>query len=91
MPNIKRSISVTDQQHDWIKAKVEAGQFGNESEVYRTLIRKAQDEENKLAALRARLDEGEADIEAGRYTALNSDTDVDALFDGIRKSRETAQ
>ncbi len=88
MPNIKRSISVTDQQHDWIKAQVEAGQFGNESEVYRNLIRKAQDEEAKLIELRAMLDEGEADIAAGRYTEISSKKNIGQFFDGIRAARQ---
>lgn len=39
---IKKSISVTDQQNDWIKAQIETGHYGNDSEVIRELIRERQ-------------------------------------------------
>ena len=39
---IKKSISVTSQQDSWIKAQIEIGHFGNESEVVRELIRERQ-------------------------------------------------
>ena len=33
MGMVKKSISVTDQQAGWIKAQIETGNYGNESEV----------------------------------------------------------
>ncbi len=39
---VRKSISVTSQQNDWIKAQMEAGHYGNESEVLRELIRERQ-------------------------------------------------
>ncbi|MFV1985156.1 MAG: type II toxin-antitoxin system ParD family antitoxin [Thiohalomonadales bacterium] len=39
---IKKSISVTDHQNDWIKTQIKTGHFGNESEVIRELIRERQ-------------------------------------------------
>jgi len=39
---IKKSISVTEQQNDWIKAQIETGHYGNDSEVIRELIRERQ-------------------------------------------------
>ena len=59
MPMIKKSISVTDQQNDWIKAQIKTGHFGNESEVVRELIRERQikEQENpaQIQAIRAKL------------------------------------
>ena len=63
MTMVKKSISVTDQQDSWIKAQVETGHFGNESEVVRDLIRERQMHEQEtpeeIAAIRAALIEGE--------------------------------
>ena len=42
MAMIKKSITVTDQQDSWIKAQIEKGRYGNESEVVRELIRERQ-------------------------------------------------
>ena len=39
MSMIKKSISVTDQQDQWIKAQIAKGLYGNDSEVIRDLIR----------------------------------------------------
>jgi antitoxin ParD1/3/4 len=63
MVMVKKSISVTDQQDGWIKAQIETGRFGNESEVVRELIRERQIREQEtpaeIAAIRAALIEGE--------------------------------
>ncbi len=60
---VKKSISVTDQQDGWIKAQIESGHFGNESEVIRELIRERQTREQEtpaeIEAIRAALIEGE--------------------------------
>lgn len=59
MTMIKKSITVTDQQDSWIKAQIEMGHYGNESEVVRELIRERQLREHeattKVEAIRARL------------------------------------
>lgn len=63
MGMVKKSISVTHQQDGWIKAQIESGHFGNESEVVRELIRERQLREQEtvgeIAAIRAALVEGE--------------------------------
>jgi len=63
MAMVKKSISVTDKQAGWIKAQIETGLFGNESEVVRELIRERQIREQEtpeeIAAIRAALVEGE--------------------------------
>jgi antitoxin ParD1/3/4 len=50
MALVKKSISVTDQQSDWIAEQVATGHYGNESEVIRELIRERQIRENETAA-----------------------------------------
>ena len=63
MAMVKKSISVTDRQDDWIKAQIASGHFGNESEVVRELIRERQIREEKtpeeIEAIRAALIKGE--------------------------------
>ena len=63
MAMVKKSISVTSQQDNWIKAQLETGHFGNESEVIRELIRERQTEEQEtpaeIEAIRKALIEGE--------------------------------
>ena len=63
MGMVKKSISVTDQQDSWVKAQIEAGHFGNASEVIRELIRERQTREQEtpaeIEAIRAALIEGE--------------------------------
>lgn len=63
MAVVKKSISVTDQQNDWIKAQIKSGHYGNESEVVRDLIRerqmREQDTAAEIKAIRAKLKEAE--------------------------------
>jgi len=63
MPMVKKSITVTDKQNDWIKAQIASGHFGNESEVFRDLIRERQMQQQEtpaeIAAIRAALIVGE--------------------------------
>ncbi|MDA0691086.1 MAG: type II toxin-antitoxin system ParD family antitoxin [Nitrospinae bacterium] len=63
MPMVKKSISITNQQDSWIKAQIESGHFGNESEVVRELIRERQIREQEtpaeIEAIRKALIEGE--------------------------------
>jgi len=63
MAMVKKSISVTDQQDRWIKAQIQSGHFGNESEVLRELIHERQIREQEtqtdIEAIRSALIEGE--------------------------------
>ncbi len=59
MSMVKKSISVTDQQDSWIKAQVETGHYGNESEVIRDLIRERVTRDAEILAIRAALIERE--------------------------------
>ena len=59
MGMVKKSISVTDQQADWIKAQIATGNYGNESEVFRDLIRDRISRDAEITALRAALIDGE--------------------------------
>ena len=59
MSMVKKSISITDQQEKWIKAQILSGNYGNESEVVRDLIRKEQMQNSRIKAISDALIEGE--------------------------------
>ena len=59
MGMIKKTITVTDQQDAWIKSRIASGQYGNDSEFIRDLIRKEQVRLDEIEAIRAALIIGE--------------------------------
>ncbi len=59
MSMVKKSITVTNQQDEWIKSRIATGHYGSDSEVVRDLIRREQTRNDALEALRAALIEGE--------------------------------
>ncbi len=59
MTTVRKTITLTDTQNDWIKAQIDSGAYTNDSEVLRDLIRKAQHETAEMEAIRAALIVGE--------------------------------
>jgi len=79
-----RPVSFTLGEHDrsFISEMVNKGRFGNRTEVVRAGLRLLQDYENaqKMRRLRSAISEGDADIEAGRFSEYN---DADDLLKSI--------
>lgn len=69
MGTTRKTITVTDQQDNWIKAQIAAGQFTNDSEYVRDLIRRDQASQADIEAIRAALIEGE---ESGKPQPFDS-------------------
>lgn len=59
MGTIRKTITVTDQQDEWIKAQIEGGDFTNDSEYIRDLIRRDQARNSEIEAIRGELIRGE--------------------------------
>lgn len=59
MTTVRKTITLTGTQNEWIKAQIDSGAYTNDSEVLRDLIRKAQQESAQIEAIRAALIEGE--------------------------------
>jgi antitoxin ParD1/3/4 len=84
MSMVKKSISVTSQQSEWMKAQLAKGLYGNESEVIRDLIRERQmqqqetqqETQEEITAIRLKL------LEAER-SGFTSQT-VDQIWDAVR-------
>ena len=52
---VRKTITVTQPQDDWIKSRIAVGRFTNDSEYIRSLIRRDQDDSAKIEAIRAAL------------------------------------
>ena len=60
MAMTRKTITVTEQQELWIRSQIQSGEFGNDSEYIRELIRQDRSEKQALADLRQALALGEA-------------------------------
>lgn len=69
MGTVRKTITLTDQQDSWIKAQIEAGHYTNDSEYIRDLIRREQERNGEIDAIRNALIEGEASGEPRRFDA----------------------
>jgi antitoxin ParD1/3/4 len=67
MATVRKTITLTDQQDDWIKAQVKGGHYTNDSECIRDLIRREQERAAEIDAVRAALIEGEKSGKPKRF------------------------
>ncbi len=58
MATVRKTITLTDQQDEWVKAQIARGDFTNDSEYIRDLIRRDQERHTKLDALRDAIQDG---------------------------------
>lgn len=59
MATVRKTITLTDLQSDWVKSRIASGDFTNDSEYFRDLIRRDQERNSEIEQLRAALVEGE--------------------------------
>ena len=69
MATVRKTITLTEQQDNWVKAQIEAGDYTNDSEYIRDLIRREQERTAEIEAIRNALIEGEASGEPKRFDA----------------------
>lgn len=55
----RKTITLTEQQESWVKGRIATGNFGNDSEYIRDLIRRDQQYQERLTELRNALIQGE--------------------------------
>ena len=58
MATIRKTVTFTEQQNKWIKAQIKAGEYTNDSEYLRDLVRKDQVKNAKSSTLKAAITEG---------------------------------
>ena len=69
MSTTRKTITVTDQQDEWIKNQIQSGRFTNDSEYIRALLRQDQELNSHNDAIRRALIEGEESGEAKPFDA----------------------
>ena len=74
------NISVPDPMKDWVQAQINDGKYASSSDYVRDLIRKDQQQRDKLAALQAAITLGMESAQAG-------DLDIDSIK---RKAKDLA-
>jgi antitoxin ParD1/3/4 len=62
----RKTITITDQMENWVKAQVDSGKYGNDNEYFRDLIRRDQDKRDAENQLQFMLDEAEASGRSNR-------------------------
>lgn len=58
MALVKKSITVTDRQEQWIRDQIASGEYGNDSEYFRDLIRQDRKRKGQFGALQEAIAEG---------------------------------
>ena len=58
MKTIRKTITLSEQQDAWVKARIESGDYTNDSEYFRDMIRRDQQENNGMLALKKAIQEG---------------------------------
>ncbi len=58
MAMMRKTITIPDAMEEWVKAQIESGRYGNDSEYFRDLIRKDQDRRLVEQELRSLIEEG---------------------------------
>jgi antitoxin ParD1/3/4 len=64
------NISLPDKMRDWVESQIEAGQYSNNSDYVRDLIRKDEQRNDKLIALQNAVTVG---LKSGEPTVFNKD------------------
>jgi antitoxin ParD1/3/4 len=62
MATIRKTVTFTEQQDKWIKAQIKSGEYTNDSEYIRNLVRQDQINNAKFLSLKTKLIDG---IESG--------------------------
>ena len=55
---IRKTITLTDKQDEWIKERIADGDYTNDSEYLRDLIRRDQQQSERLHSLKSAINEG---------------------------------
>lgn len=58
MATTRKTITLTKQQNDWVKAQIAQGDYTNDSEYFRDLVRRDQEQNARFKALKAAIQEG---------------------------------
>ena len=83
MGTTRKTITLTDKQDQWIKAQIAAGEYTNDSEYIRDLVRRDQEENAKFQALKLAIQEGlNSDISDKSVTDIMEEVEARLRADG---------
>ena len=57
---IRKTISMPDAMGEWVENRIRSGQYNNDSEYFRDLVRHDQQRQEAISQLRRMLDDAEA-------------------------------
>ena len=72
------NVSIPDQLKGWAESRVAEGRYSSTSDYVRDLVRRDQEQEERLRALRAAIDEG-------RSSGVSKRTIADIIADGRKR------
>lgn len=58
MATVRKTITLSDTQDAWVKSRIARGDYTNDSEYIRDLVRRDQQQQTGLAALKSAIAEG---------------------------------
>jgi antitoxin ParD1/3/4 len=58
MKTTRKTITLSEQQDAWVKARIDSGDYTNDSEYFRDMIRRDQQESSEMQALKEAVQEG---------------------------------
>ena len=58
MKTTRKTITLSEQQDAWVKARIDSGDYTNDSEYFRDMIRRDQQESSEMLALKKAVQEG---------------------------------
>ena len=77
-------VSLSEDMRNWVEGQVADGRYHNVSEYVRDLIRRDQDRNERVRAVRRHVEIGAADIKAGRFTTMPGKRDVEAAMARVK-------
>ncbi len=86
-------INLSPEIEQFLQEKVNAGYYGNASEVVRDAIRRMKDDEDKLVALRAAVQIGDEQLEKGlgvAYTAERLEHLTQQAFTNAKRGKKVS-
>ena len=58
MKTTRKTITLSEQQDAWVKARIDSGDYTNDSEYFRDMIRRDQQESVEMLALKKAIQQG---------------------------------
>lgn len=84
MPMIKKSVSITDQQEQWIQAQMQTGHYATDSELVREALREKQMRMDDIQIIRAKL----IAAEQGGFSSQTAEQILEKSKEELRRNGE---